>query len=247
MALEERHKVGYLTEEIPKSIPEDPQERIWKGEDSLLRSVLINSMEPQIGRPLLYAAIAKGIWDAVQQLYSKRHNASRLYTLWKEAHECKQGTMDVTFYFNKMFLLWQEMDLCKEIVWKVHMTEHSMQKNKEADRIYDFLARLNSKFDAIRSRILGQRPTPSLMEVCSEIRLEEDRSSAINNPVIISTDVAVYATKSSSTDGDKKPTPVCEHHKKPWHTKNQGWKLHGWPRTINVASHMTNQPLDVSL
>ncbi|XP_038887079.1 uncharacterized protein LOC120077255 [Benincasa hispida] len=191
MALKRRHKFEYLTEEIPKPIPKDPQERIWKGEDSLLRSVLINSMEPQIGRPLLYAATTKDIWDVVQQFYSKRQNASRLYTLRKQAHESQYA------------------------------------KIEEADRVYDFLAILNLKFDAIRSRILGQRPTPSLMEVCSGIRLEEDRSIERNNPVITSTDA--FATKSSSINSDKRPTPVREHCKKLWHTKDQCWKLHGRP------------------
>ena len=58
MVLEGRHKFGYLTGEIPKPRPGNPQERFWKGEDSLLRSLLIHSMEPQIGKPLLYAATA---------------------------------------------------------------------------------------------------------------------------------------------------------------------------------------------
>ncbi|KAA0040487.1 UBN2_3 domain-containing protein [Cucumis melo var. makuwa] len=75
------------------------------------------SMKPQIGKPLLYAAIARDIWDIVKKLYTKRHNACRLYTSHKQIHECKQGTMDITSYFNKLFLIWQEMDLCREIIW----------------------------------------------------------------------------------------------------------------------------------
>ncbi|TYK31678.1 ATP-dependent helicase 1 [Cucumis melo var. makuwa] len=48
MGFEGRHKFGYLTGEISRPRPGDPQEHIWKGEDSPLRSLLINSMEPQI-------------------------------------------------------------------------------------------------------------------------------------------------------------------------------------------------------
>ena len=117
MVLEGRHKFGFLTGEIPRPSPGDPQEQYWK-EDSLLRSTLINSMEPHIGKPLLYPATAKGIWDAAQKLYSKRQNVYRLYTLRKQVHECKQGTMGVTSSFNKLSLIWQEMDLCRELVWK---------------------------------------------------------------------------------------------------------------------------------
>ncbi|TYK26874.1 Beta-galactosidase [Cucumis melo var. makuwa] len=38
---------------------------------------------------------------------------------------------------------------------------------------------LNPKFDNVCGRILRQRPFPSLMEVCFEVRLEEDRTNAM--------------------------------------------------------------------
>lgn len=65
MVLEGGHKFGYLIGEKLKPRPGDHQERIWKGEDSLLRSLLIHSMEPQIGKSLLYAATTRDIWDTV--------------------------------------------------------------------------------------------------------------------------------------------------------------------------------------
>ena len=46
MMLEGHHKFGYLTSEIPKPRPVNPQERIWKEDDSLLYSLLIHNMEP---------------------------------------------------------------------------------------------------------------------------------------------------------------------------------------------------------
>ena len=46
MVLEGRHKFGFLTGEIPRPPPSDPQERYWKVEDYILRSILINSIEP---------------------------------------------------------------------------------------------------------------------------------------------------------------------------------------------------------
>ncbi|TYJ97686.1 UBN2_3 domain-containing protein [Cucumis melo var. makuwa] len=57
--------------ETVRPSPRDALERLWKGEDSLIRSMLINSMEPQIGKPLLYAATAKDLWDTTQTLYLK--------------------------------------------------------------------------------------------------------------------------------------------------------------------------------
>ncbi|TYK03453.1 Beta-galactosidase [Cucumis melo var. makuwa] len=185
-----------------------------------------------IGKPLLYAATAKDLWDTTQTFYSKRQNASRLYTLRKQVYNCKQGTLDVTTYFNKLSLLWQEMDLCRETVWDTPNDSTQYAKLEEADRVYDFLAGLNPKFDNVCGRILGQRPLPSLMEVCFEVCLEEDRTNAMGVLTTPTIDSAAFSARSSNHDIDKnngKSIPVCEHCKKQWHTKDQCWKLHGRP------------------
>ncbi|KAA0059996.1 putative tRNA pseudouridine synthase [Cucumis melo var. makuwa] len=229
MFLEGRHQFGFLTGETVRPSPGDALERLWKGEDSLIRSMLINSMEPQIGKPLLYAATAKDLWDTTQTLYWKQQNASRLYTLRKQVHNCKQGTLDVTTYFNKLSLFWQEMDFCRETGWDTPNDSTQYAKLEEADRVYDFLAGLNPKFDNVCGRILGQRPLPSLMEVCFEVRLEEDRTNAMGVLTTPTIDSAAFSARSSNHDSDKnngKSIPVCEHCKKQWHTKDQCLKLH---------------------
>ena len=40
----------------------DAQERFWRGDNSLIRFMLINSMKSQISKLLLYAAIVKDLW-----------------------------------------------------------------------------------------------------------------------------------------------------------------------------------------
>ncbi|KAL0556911.1 hypothetical protein IC582_005428 [Cucumis melo] len=71
------------------------------------------------------------------------------------------------------------MDLCRETVWDTSNDSTQYAKLEEVDRVYDFLAGLNHKFDNVCGRILRQRPLPSLMEVCFEVRLEEDRTNAM--------------------------------------------------------------------
>lgn len=71
IVLEGQHKFDFLTEEIPRPSPRDPREQYWKGEDSLIRSILINSMKSQIDKPLLDTAAAKDIWDTTQKMYSR--------------------------------------------------------------------------------------------------------------------------------------------------------------------------------
>ncbi|KAA0051025.1 UBN2_3 domain-containing protein [Cucumis melo var. makuwa] len=84
-------------------------------------------------------------------------------------------------------------------------------------RIYDFLDALNLKFDVVLGRILGQRPIPFLMEVCSDVRLEEDHTSAMNTLPVPAIDSVVFNVRSSTHDSKKhngKSIPICEHCKK---------------------------------
>ncbi|KAA0035039.1 Retrovirus-related Pol polyprotein from transposon TNT 1-94 [Cucumis melo var. makuwa] len=98
---------------------------------------------------------------------------------------------------------------------------------------------LNPKIDTVCGRILGQIPLPSVMEVCFEVHLEEDRTNAMGVLATPTIDPAAFNTWSSNHDNDKnngKPIPVCEHCKKQWHTKDQCWKLHGRPQKTKTLT-----------
>ncbi|KAL0554514.1 hypothetical protein IC582_008437 [Cucumis melo] len=123
----------------------------------------------------------------------------------------------MTTYFKKLSLLWQEMDFCRETVWDTLNDGTQYTKLKEADRVYNFLAGLNPKFDIVCGRILRQRTLPSLMEVCFEVRLEEDHTNAIGVLTTPTIDSITFSARSSNHDSDKnngKSIPVCEHCKK---------------------------------
>ena len=73
------------------------------------------------------------------------------------------------------------------------------------------------------------------MEVCSEVCLEEDRTSATSILSTLAIDSATFNVKILVHDSEKnsgKPIPTCGHCKKQWHTKEQYWKLHG--RSLRV-------------
>ena len=70
----------------------------------------------------------------------------------------------------------------------------------------------------VKDRILGQRPIPSLMEVCYEVRLQKDKVCAMNITTIYATVSTAFSAKLSGFDSEKqneKQTLVCEHCKKP--------------------------------
>lgn len=79
------------------------------------------------------------------------------------------------------------------------------------------------------------------MEVCSKVRLEEDRTSAMNILTTSAIDSTGFSARSSTSDSEKeneKHVPVSEHYQKQWHTKEQYWKLHG--RSLGGKKHPPN-------
>lgn len=83
---------------------------------------------------------------------------SRLYTLRKQVHDCKQGTVDVTSYFNKLSMTWQMIDFGREIIWDCPCEGVSYHKIEVVDRVYDFLAGSNLKFDEVRGSDIESVP-----------------------------------------------------------------------------------------
>lgn len=61
----------------------------------------------------------------------------------------------MTSIFNKVSLIWQETVLCRVIVWNCPREDIQHFRIEEIDRIYDFLAGFNFKFDVVRGHILG--------------------------------------------------------------------------------------------
>ena len=96
---------------------------------------------------------------------------------------------------SRYCLLQQPRIFGTQLVWRDPTDGVQYSRIEENDRIYDFLAGLNPKFDVVRGRILGQIPISSLMEVCSEIRLEEDRTSAMNIFATPTIDSAAFSAR----------------------------------------------------
>ena len=102
------------------------------------------------------------------------------------------------------------------------------KKREENDRVYVFLAGVNRDLDEVKGRILGRRPLPSIREVFSEIRIEENRRKIMRGTE--RTGDQIPETSALFTHGnEEKKKPWCEHCKKPWHTKETCWKIHGKP------------------
>ncbi|XP_073226873.1 uncharacterized protein [Cicer arietinum] len=221
---------GFLTGEVQMPATTDPKYRFWKSENSVIIAWLLSNMESTIKKPFMFLPTAKEVWEAVKETYSDIQNSSQIFDLKSRLWHTKQGDRDVTTYYNELMTLWQELDLCYDDHWKCCEDSVLFLKRQENDRVFMFLVGLNKRLDEVRGRILGKIPLPSLREAFSEVRREEARQGVMmgKSPSVGEVESSALVTKNEDGKSAGKK-PWCEHCKRPGHTRDTCWKLHGKP------------------
>ena len=164
-----RGKFGFLSGTTPKPATTPAMVMIW----------LINSMEPSVGRTYLFLPSAASIWTAVNETYSDLGNTSQLYELKTQLRKANRCENYVTQYYTELKTLWQESDLFCDIRWHCTQDQVMFQRMIEKERVFEFLACLNTELDNVRGRILGRDPLPSSREVFTEVRREKSHRSVM--------------------------------------------------------------------
>ncbi|RVW47383.1 Retrovirus-related Pol polyprotein from transposon TNT 1-94 [Vitis vinifera] len=168
-----------------------------------------------------------------------------------------------------MLGLWQDLDLNCEEEWECMGDSVRFKKKMENERVFEFLTRLNRELDDVRSRVLSRQPLPSIREVFSEVRREENKRKVMldlsfgpeasslltrgpHGPHAAAGRGPYAGPSGPHAVGSSGPSPrqskrtYCEHCKKLGHTKDTCWTLHGklvdWkPRQPNKAySHQAS-------
>lgn len=73
--------------------------RLWKTENSMVCSWLVNSMALAVKKSFLFLPIAQEIWDAVKEAYSDGENASQVFEIKSKLWLVKQGNHDPSEYY----------------------------------------------------------------------------------------------------------------------------------------------------
>ena len=136
----------------------------------------------------------------------------------------------------------------------------------EKERIYTFLSGLNIEFDLVRVQVLGKEEIPSLNETIAIIHGEEGRRGVMMEPqpadgsTLVTKAANLIAVKSNQqqsnaysngigginklSEGSRvvnKDSLWCTYCKKPRHSMEKCWKLHGKPsNTKNTSWTATN-------
>ena len=230
MLIRGKGKFGYLDGSIPQPPKDDPSLNTWEMNNSLVMSWLIHSMDSRLGELYLLYPTAKAIWDARKLAYSDLEDSSQMFALRTKARNLRQDEGSVTSYFHSLSRLWQELDLFQQQNWHDPADAEIYRRMLAKERIYDFLAGLNTSLDEVRGRILGSKPLPSLDAIFAEVRREEHRKTImLGTSPTPPVDASAMAVRSSDNRFKKGAATWCDFCHKPYHTKAKCWKLHGKP------------------
>lgn len=150
MFIRGKGKDEYITGEA-KAPAEDSQTfKVWKTNNIMVQSWLINSMTPEIGENFLLFATAAEIWEAAKLTYSIIDNTSELFETESVLHELRQGESTVTHYFSTLTRLWQKIDLYDQQHWKCPDDVTLYKHLVETKRVFKFLSGLNKDLDEVR-------------------------------------------------------------------------------------------------
>ncbi|XP_068331612.1 uncharacterized protein [Pyrus communis] len=157
-------KLGYLTGKIPVIEEDAPGYARWSTEDAIVRGWLLKTMETHFLGLFIDLPTAKDIWESVTYMFYDGSDESQYYELLCKATRTRQDGCPVNLYFTKLKGVWQDLDKRRPLRMVCGADLKTRKEELAKDRVYDFLAGLDSGFDQVRSEILRMKPIPRIEE-----------------------------------------------------------------------------------
>ncbi|KAL8090045.1 uncharacterized protein LOC141697667 [Apium graveolens] len=241
IALSARNKLGFVDGSIIKPATTDSTFKSWSRCNDMVISWLLGSLSKSIGRSVIYSNSARQMWQELEERYGSP-NGTQLFSLHKELSEISQGNSDISDYFTRLKMLWDDIDSLALIpVCSCGCTcgaSLKLSNFQQDQRVIQFLMGLNESYTAMRGSILMKTPLPNISQAYS-ILLQEESQREIHSSTQFVTDSAslhVSSSRMPAYQSSKKPNLDskrtilnCNYCKKPGHTVDKCYKLHGFP------------------
>ncbi|KAK3012704.1 hypothetical protein RJ639_009860 [Escallonia herrerae] len=134
MFISGKGKDDYLTGTAGPPQKDDLSFRMWKTENNMVMSWLINTMDTEIGQNFLFYDTAYEIWMAAKETYSDNDNTAELFDIKGALHDLRQGEMS-------------QLDGFESLDWECPADASRYKKIIEKERIFKLLLRLDKSLD----------------------------------------------------------------------------------------------------
>ncbi|KAJ4797516.1 Retroelement pol polyprotein-like [Rhynchospora pubera] len=236
-ALRAKNKLGFIDGTITKPADNTPEAAVWDSCNSMLVSWLFNSIDSSLQPSIAYHETVKELWDDLQERLSVG-NVPRIHQLKADIAAATQHGQPIVTYYTRIKTMWDELasylpiPSCTCGGCTCNLTA-KLSKEKEEEKIHQFLMGLDDIYDALRTNILSMNPMPGLNRVYSMVVQEERHKSVARGREERGEAVgfAVHVAKSdfNSTKSGLAEKPTCSHCGKIGHEVSQCFELIGYP------------------
>ncbi|KAL8155815.1 hypothetical protein AgCh_001015 [Apium graveolens] len=201
-------------------------------------------------RSVLYFKSTKEIWENLAERYGQAYG-TLLYGLQQSLYEIRQGNDNISNYYTKIKMLWDQLDAADPIQ-SCNCTNCTCQitqkliKSQEDRRLIEFLMKLNDNFEMIRGNILVMSPLPTISHAYRMLVQEENHKKAYQYVSVVDGGIACIANrrqfserfksqgydKRNFTQNDNRSRFFCENCKIPGNTIQRCYKIHGYPQNF---------------
>ncbi|GJY26193.1 cysteine-rich receptor-like protein kinase 8 [Tanacetum coccineum] len=139
-----------------------------------------------IAKSVMFIGTASEIWSQLETRFSLS-NVSRKYKLSKDVFGISQQGVSVSEYYTKMKCIWEELDSLATLLRLTTISPElfvflsAVEKQKEEQRLFQFLNGLDDCYSSQRSQLLLINPLPSVENTCAVIQQEESQKDVFNS------------------------------------------------------------------
>ncbi|KAL5557370.1 hypothetical protein UlMin_039606 [Ulmus minor] len=108
MALIAKNKMCFVNGSVSKHEIDDQLYNFWSRCNNMVMSWILNAESKEIADSVMYINTAVEMWNDLHDRFSQG-NGPRIFQLKQEIHAFTQGSLDVSGYFTKLKIFWDEL------------------------------------------------------------------------------------------------------------------------------------------
>ncbi|KAL2894149.1 Glutathione S-transferase S1 [Bienertia sinuspersici] len=236
IVLTSKRKLRFVTG-VVKRDPEDAKKQDqWDTCNSMVIAWLTGSMSQNVKESVIYVKKAKEIWDQLERRFSFTNGTTK-YKLNKAVHDLIQKDKSVLEYYTKINALRDEIDAMRNLPPITTMTPEvlafvkALNKEREEERLFQFLSGLEEDYAAERSHVLMFSPLPIVEDACARFSHEEAQRELHKEDKVMVETRAMLSKKEEWCS-------VCD---MKGHSKERCWKVIGdWMRVASLPNQKLN-------
>ncbi|XP_021843649.2 uncharacterized protein [Spinacia oleracea] len=250
-ALSVKNKLGFIEGFMKKPSATDKDYQRWIRCDFMVIGWILASMKPEIAENFNLVNSSEILWTEVEESYGQS-NGPQIYQLKKELDGLRQQNLTVLLYYNKMKKLWDKLKELRSFPECNCGALNSCTCNflkrlsdfESEEKVMQLLLGLNSGFDNTITNVLSTDPIPTVNRTFSILQ-QVEKQKEISGLADMTTEVSALAAQKFQRSGQKfhsnfltggkrdwkkeKQGRLCDYCKAKSHTRDQCFKLIGYP------------------